>query len=111
MKYPIIVKLLFMSVMIRRIPNIPIFMITPDMIPDTCDGAAGWAYGNHVWKGTKPAFTPNPAKKNKNSNIPVAGENKDENSLIALKSYELVLDATHMNAMYNKRIPIWACIR
>jgi len=49
----------------------PVLIMIPDMMPDTCDGAAGCARGSQVCRGTKPALMPNPAKNRRK--IPGAG--------------------------------------
>jgi len=47
----------------RRMPKAPSFISTPACSIDTAVGAATWPSGDHVWKGQRPASTPNPIMK------------------------------------------------
>ena len=47
----------------------PVLIITPDIRADTCDGATGWASGNQMCIGTKPALVPNPIRASTNTRL------------------------------------------
>ena len=53
-------------------------MITiPDISAETLLGATGWASGSQMCSGTMPAFTPKPAKNNRNTAPSSAGGSFD----------------------------------
>ena len=67
---PALTKSMLKREIILKIPKMPILMMTPDITPEMWAGAAGWAYGSQVWKGTKPALTAKPAKRSRKAVIP-----------------------------------------
>ncbi len=46
----------------RMIPNAPSFISTPAWTMLTAVGAATWPSGDQVWKGQRPARTPQPIR-------------------------------------------------
>jgi hypothetical protein len=51
-----------------------VFSITPLIIADTGDGAAGCASGSQTWSGTRPALAPKPASASRKAADAQAGE-------------------------------------
>ena len=59
-------------------PNTPILVMIPERGPDTEEGAAGWASGSQECRGTRPVFTPKPARQS--TNAPCISPNESEGS-------------------------------
>ena len=55
-------------------PNTPILTITPDIMAEACEGAAGCALGSQPCRGSMPAFAPKPKNASKKAIDAMAGE-------------------------------------
>ena len=87
----------------------PILIMPPDMSALTLEGAAGWAWGSHEWKGTMPALAPKPKKASTKATVATPGAK----ALVrkASNSRDPAADAITKNEMAIMRKPIWAMIK
>ncbi len=75
----------------------------------TFEGAAGWAWGSHEWKGTTPAFAPNPKKASTKAIVATDGTKARPRK--AANSNEPAQTAMEKKDRAIIKKPIWAMMR
>ncbi len=85
--------------------------MTPDNKDDTCEGAAGCAYGSQTCKGTMPALAPNPIKAVRKARVRISSGNGYAECRKASKENEPASRKNTRNVRKMKAVPTCVMIK